>query len=107
MPQKDMFFIETQKGLMKIPPMSRKRVYEHCLNVALQQPDVEYLLLETGQAHMDIFVPVPNRHKDGGIAWRFLHNTIVTPRRLYQWKKVRKKTVHGATVSVEQWSTCF
>jgi hypothetical protein len=33
----------------------------------------------------------PTDSKDGDFAWRFLHNTVVTPRRLYQWKNRKKE----------------
>jgi hypothetical protein len=77
--------------MMKIPPISRKRVYEHCLNLALQQPAVN------GECYWKLDKPIwislyqyPTDSKDGDNAWRFLHNTVVTPRRLYQWKKRKK-----------------
>jgi hypothetical protein len=91
-PKDTSFFIETQKIMMKIPPISRKRVSEHCLHLALQQPAVK------GECYWKLYKPIwtslyqyPTDSKDGDIAWRLLHNTVVTPRNLYQWEKRKRK----------------
>jgi hypothetical protein len=76
---------------MKIPPISRKRENEHCLNQALQQPAAK------GECYWKLYKPIwislyqyPTDSKEGNIAWRFLHNAVVTPRRPKTKKEQRR-----------------
>jgi hypothetical protein len=78
--------------MLKIPPLSRKLIYKHVLNQALQK------LAMKGECYWKLDKPIwisvyqyPMDSSDGGIAWRILHNIIVTPRWLYQWKKRKKE----------------
>lgn len=71
----------------RIFPGSRKQHYDSSLNHFLNQPEVTGKLtwLDKKISWTQLYC-YPSDRRDSNTAWRLLHNALVTPRRLFQWK---------------------
>jgi len=72
---------------VKIFPGTKKQNYNASLQPSLVKPEVtgKCVWLDK-QFFWNNLYTYPTDKRDSDVAWRLLHNALVTPRRLYQWK---------------------
>lgn len=84
------FSFQDHENKQKIFPPPKKLMYQASLQNLLQKPPVSGCAKITQKkVTWTSLYHHPIEKKDSDVAWRLLHNALVTPKKLFQWKVIQ------------------